>query len=408
MRRALAGVLLAAAPVAALAFEAVDSLPYPSLGTFPAYPPDEARPGRLFVQAGILRDDNVLRHATDPQSETITRIGVGASYEQRVYGRQVVRLEARGDAYDYDRFDELNHFAYGVLGEWRWEVGNQLAGTLGYGRRRFQTDLAERQVAVEDLVTENRLYGTAGYRFSPNWRLHGAFAAASQDRPESAAPETRGSTVSGGLDYVTPLGNMLGAEVRTGSGDAPVPATIDPAGQFRDNQYEEEEIAAVAAYNAGAQLRFGARVAETERTYDLIPQFNFKGTTWRFDALWRPGNKTLLGFDVYKLPRSVIEVDATHAIVRGVSFGPAWAPTAKLVFSARIAREEREYPGIPGALGGLPLREEVVRGLRLAAGWEATRRFHFGAAWETGERRSNVLDRDYDYNAVMVNGRFVF
>ncbi|MGQ0545625.1 MAG: hypothetical protein ACT4P3_09870 [Betaproteobacteria bacterium] len=407
MRRPLAGVLLAVAPLAAAAFEAVDTLPYPSLGSFPAYRVEGDRPGRLFVEAGVMRDDNVLRRS-DATSETITRVGAGVRYDARVYGRQSVRLEARAAAYDYDRFDELNHVAYGVLGEWRWELGNDLSGTLGYGRRRYQTDLAERQAAIEDLVTENRLYGSAAYRFMPDWRVRGALFAVRADRPDSVTRETGGDAATAGIDYVTPIGNLLGAEVRTAQGDAPVPDLLDPTGQFAGNDYDERELAVVAAYNPGAMLRLGARVARTERTYTVLPGFDFKGTTYRFDALWRPGNKTNLAFEVYKAPRSIVEVDATHVIARGVAFGPSWAPTAKLVFSARVVREEREFPGDPGALGLLPVREEVVRAYRLAAGWEATRHFHFGVGWDSGERRSNVLARDYDFNQVSINGRYVF
>ena len=238
--------------------------------------------------------------------------------------------------------------------------------------------------------------------------MRGALAATRADRPASLTGDTRSSTGTAGLDYITPLGNTLGVEARNTSGDAPVNDLVDPTGQFRENEYDEKELAAVAVYNVGPQLRLGARLRATHGTYTLLPGFDFNGTTYRFDAAWRPGNKTLLGFEIYKVPRSVIEVDATHVVARGVAFAPSWAPTAKTVLSARVARENRDFPSDPGAVGLVPVREEVVRLLRLGAGWEATRRFHFGVAWETGERSSNVLGRDYDYNAVMLNGRFVF
>jgi len=403
MRRTFAGLLLLATSSSVLGFEAVDTIPYPSLGDFPAYPRAEAGPGRIYGQLGILRDDNVLRRPAGT-SETVTRLGLGASYDARVYGRQRLRLEAQGDGFIYNRFSNLDHFAYGVLGEWRWEIGNQLSGTLGYERRHYQTDLAELRTARQEMITSNRLVGTAALRITPSWRVRGAAAAAETDRRGSS-----GSTsVTGGIDYVTGLGNSLGAEVRSTSGDAPLSEVLDPADVFRDNDYDQKELAAVATYNAGPQLRLGARVARTERTYTLLPSFDFEGTTYRFDAAWRPGNKTLLAFEVYKLPLPVLEVDATHVVTRGVAFGPSWAPTAKLVFSARIAREELEYPGDPAALGLTAIREEVVRALRLSAGWEATRRHHLGIAVDTGERSSNLLGRDYDYTAVMANLRYVF
>jgi hypothetical protein len=411
MRRALAGLSLLLLPsaAAALAFEAVDAIPYPSLGEFPAYPAEPRGPGRLFAQIGVERDDNVLREAVGADPETITRLGLGASYEARVVGRQRVLLEARGDLFSYHRFSELDHFAYGVLGEWRWELGNQLSGTLGYGRRRYQTDLAELRAPVDDEITENRVYGTAGYRFMPDWRVRAGFDVIDGERPAARDTEINSQSVAAGLDYVTPLGNALGVEVRSTEGDASVPELLDPAGVFANNDYEETEVALVATYNPGPQLRLGARLGRTERTYSEIPGRNFEGTTGRFDVAWRPGNKTILAFEAYRVPRSIIDVGASHVLVEGVAFGPSWAPTAKLVFTARLVNEAREYSGDPAAaLDIAPLRDETVRALRLGAGWEATRRHHLGLAWEHGERSSNVLGRDFDYNTFMANLRYVF
>ena len=410
MRRTLAGLSLALLPcTAAASYEAVDALPYPSLGEFPAYPAEARGPGRLFAQIGVQRDDNVLREASGEEPETIWRAGLGASYEARVVGRQRVLLEARGDGYVYNRFSELDNFAYGVLGEWRWELGNQLSGTLGYGRRQYQTDLSELRAPVEDKVTENRVYGTGGYRFMPDWRVRAGFDVVDGERPAARDAEIRSNAVAAGLDYVTPLGNALGVEVRKTEGDAAVPELLDPAGIFVNNDYEETEVALVATYNPGPALRLSGRLGRTERTYSEIAGRDFEGTTGRLDVAWRPGNKTILGFEVYRVPRSIIDVGASHVLVEGVSFGPSWAPTAKLVFTARVVNEVREYTGDPAAaLDIVPLRDETVRAYRLGAGWEATRRHHVGIALERGERSSNVLGRDHDYNTATINLRYVF
>ena len=408
MMRRLFTVLAVLAPAGALAFDAVDAIPYPSSGEFPAYPSEGGYPRNLWANVGVMRDDNVLRRPSGGESETISRLGVGARVDQRVYGRQSVRLEARGDLYLFDRFDELNHLAYGLLGEWLWELGNSLSGTLGYARRRFQTDLAERQAPIEDLVTENSFYGSAAYRLTPDWRLRGGFEVLDLDRPESVEAETSSRGLFAGIDYVTPLGNAIGLEVRQAEGDAAVPE--DVAGvRLVNNDYDEREIALVAAYNPGVRLRLGARVGRTERTYSELPGRDFDGTTYRFEVSWLPGNKTLLGFEAYKEPRSIIEIAASHVLVEGVSFGPSWAPTAKLVFSARAFREERDYSGDPAAeLGVATIREETLRGLRLSAGWELTRRYRLGVAIDNGERSSTVSDREYDYTALMANLRYEF
>jgi len=409
MRRILAGFLLSV-PTAVLGFEAVDALPYPSSGVFPAYPREGGTyPREFWLDAGAMHDQNVLRQPGDGPDETIWRVGAGARVEQRIFSRQVLRLEARGEGYVFNRFHELDHVAYGLGAEWAWELGGPLAGTLGYTRRRFMVDLGERQRAVRDLVTQNRVFGTAGYRLSPDWRVRGAFEHTASERPEAVAAETAATSVAGGVDYVTGLGNTLGVEVRVANGDARVPETIDPTGELVDNDFDEREVAAVLGYNVGPQLRVGARLGRTERTYSQIPGRNFEGTTGRLDVAWRPGNKTLLEFEAYRVPRSIIDIAASHVLVSGFAFGPSWAPTAKLVFSARLVRENREYSGDPAAaLGVATLREEAVRAWRFGAGWEATRRHRLGIALETGERSSNLLGRDYDYAAVMANFRYAF
>ena len=104
------------------------------------------------------------------------------------------------------------------------------------------------------------------------------------------------------------------------------------------------------------------------------------------------------------MPRSIIDIAASHVIAKGVSFGPSWAPTAKTVVSLRLVREDREYQGDPRlALGLEPLREETVDGWRLGLGWEPQRHWEVSAALDGGKRDSNVAGRSYDYTAVSFN-----
>ena len=400
-------VLLLAAPATAAAFEAIDELAFPSAGGFPAYPSAGEQPRNLYLQAGMLRDDNILRRETDRESETVFRLGAGANVTQRLWGRQSVYLEARGDQYFFNNFRELDHFAYGVLGELRWELGNDLSGTLGYGRRNYLVDLGERLTVARDEVTENNLYGTAAFRVTPRWRLRGSAEALDVDRPEVASAGTDVRSVTGGIDYVTPRGSAIGVEARSTSGTARVEEIVGALPV--DNDYDEREVALVLTYFPSPMLRFSGRLGQTEREYEQLPQRNFDGGTGRLDAEWLPGNKTALGLTVYRTPRSIVDVGASHVLVDGVSFGPRWAPTPKLVFGARLLREDREYQGDPAAaLGLVPVREEVLRAWRFTAGWEPQRHHQVTAAYETGERSSNRAGFNYDYDTVMVNYRYVF
>lgn len=405
-----AAIALLLVPTAAFAFQPVDEIPYPARGGFPDYPAEERRLPEIWVQGGAMRDDNILRQQNNEQADTVTRAGAGIRHEVRVVGRQRVALEARLDRYEFDRFKQLDHTAYGLLGEWRWEVGNDLSGTLGASRRRQLVDLGEVQPAapIRDLVTENRLYFTGAYRVGPNLRVRGGVEHNRNDRSVGQAAETRGTGITVGADYVTALNNFVGVEARAARGDAPVQELV--AGTLIDNDFKERELSLVAGYSPSAVFRLGGRIGRTQREYTQLPGRDFSGNTWRATADWLPGGKTRLGFAVWREPRSIIDVAASHVLTQGVSFGPSWAPTIKLVFSGRVFREKREYEGDPALqlVPGTALRNETLRGVRLAVGWEIQRGIEISGALDRGERESNIAGRSYDYTAAMANLRWSF
>jgi hypothetical protein len=410
-------LFLFAAPAAAqIGWEVVDTMPYTSTGVFPAYPGEPERPITVWAEIGIMRDDNPFRFSdavdtsriVQREADTIMRYGGGIRSDQRIVGRQRLLLEARGDYYDYNQSDQLDHFAYSLLGDWRWEIGNQLSGSLGVGRIQRLADPSEVLRPVKEEVVANRAFASAAWQFAPSWRVRGGVEGenAERSRPDLDTVESNSQTVRAGADYVSTLGNTLGVEWRESRGDAPVNDLVDPAGQFVGNEFRERELAAVATYGATAQIRFGGRLGRTERTYTQLTDRDFDGTTWRASVEWLPGNKTILGFETYNAPQSVIDVAAAHVVVRGSAFAASWAATAKLVFTGRIFEERREGVGTPESVVlGLPVRDDTVRGVRLGLGWEPVRRAEVGFGVEWGDRTSNEILRDYDYVAGMINLR---
>ena len=49
-----------------------------------------------------------------------------------------------------------------------------------------------------------------------------------------------------------------------------------------------------------------------------------------------------------------------------------------------------------------------MRSLRLGAYWEYTRKVHVTAAFENGNRESNILGRNYRFNAYTANVKYFF
>jgi len=418
-RKLQLGLALIALPACAFAFDTVDTIVYPNTGAFQAYPVDEARgPMNFFVEGGVMRDNNVARLSSQAntqavlgssqRSDTVTRLGAGVRFDQRVIGRQRIRLEARGDQYSYDRYSTFNNFAYGLLGEWDWELGNQLSGTVGYQRRRALVDLSEIQGLTKDTITEDRYYATGAYQFAPSWRVRGALNRADITR-SSQTVSGRTNSGTAGLDYVTPLGNSLGVEATRTTGDFNSPQFTSDVGNLVlpvavSNQFHQEDVAVVGNFTFGPQWRLGARLGETRREHTILGVRDFKGSTGRVTLDWLPGTKTILSFAAYKEARPIVDLAASYAVVRGVQFGPSWAATAKLVFNARLISERRSYAGDPAVpLLGLPQRDETLKGIRVGMGWEPIRHTEITLGFDHGTRSSNILFRDYSYTAIMAN-----
>lgn len=403
------------APATALAFEIVDTLPFPSRGGFPeAYPRDPIYPTLVWAQVGVLYHSNPfgLPDGASPPSalgedqrwDTIARYGLGVIHTQRIVGRQSIRLHARGEYYDYWTFNELDHLGYDIGGDWLWEIGNNLSGTIGYERTSGLSDLREIQTPRRDDLVADLIYANATYRFIPDWRLRGGVSATKAEREGAReAVESSTATATVGVDYVTGLGNAIGIEARETRGDAPVTLLIDPTGTLR-NKYREQEVAAVLVYNLGTQLSVSGRLGHTTREYEELPVSDFDGPTGRARIDWRPSVKLSFVIEAARELRPLLDVDATHVLVKSLTFGPSWAPTMKLVFNARYIQEQREYQATNTL--GLPLRDETLRAISLGAGWEPQRHYTFGFGAEWGERTSNSLGREYDYAGAMVNFRY--
>jgi hypothetical protein len=408
-----AAALAFLAPAAALAqnFDVVDNIPWPSLGRFPAYPPEPVGQTEFWVQAGVLRDNNIFRFAdgvnrrnllgTDDPSDEVLRVGAGIRHELLVTGRQRLRLEARGDQYSYHRNSVLNHVAYGLRGEWLWEFTNDLNGALGYERRQRLADLAQLQTTAKDLIIEDHVFVNGAYRLGPSVRLRAGLDGTKISHSEDAraAGNANAGSVTAGVDYVTPLGNAFGVEFRQTKANYPTPETIGST-LLVDNEFTEREIAAVTTIVAGPQITGTARLGHTTRTHEQFPERNFSGTTWRGTILWTPLQKTGFEFTLYREPRSIIDIASSFVVVSGAAFGPRWAPTPKLVAYALVVRERQFFQ----ATG----QDEILRTTRLGIGWEPRRFIELSTGIDHGTRVSNTFLRDYTYTTVVANARFKF
>src|SRR5205814_8895048 len=124
----------------------------------------------------------------------------------------------------------------------------------------------------------------------------------------------------------------------------------------------------------GPFIGVAGRVGKTTRHYTELPGRDFSGPTWNAMVQWLPTAKTMFTAESSKHVSSIIDIGASHIVVKGFSFGPGWAPTAKLNFQARFLRQHQVFESDPeAALGVAQLRQEFIRGYRLGSYWEYSR-----------------------------------
>src|SRR5258706_2854509 len=228
-------------------------------------------------------------------------------------------------------------------------------------------------------------------------------------RPSRAFSNTKTVIGTAGIDYVTALGNVIGVEVAQAHGDAPVNELVDPLGQFVSNGYRQRDVGVVTTWAVSPFVRVAGRVGRPQSQYPGRPGRDLNGPTWNLLFQWLPGAKTVFVVETSKHVSSIIDIGASHIVAKDVSFGPGWAPTAKLNFQARMIRQHQVFEGDPAAaLGVAPLRQEFIRGYRLGSYWAYTRHVHFTFALDHGERESNILGRNYTYNAATANVKYIF
>jgi Putative beta-barrel porin 2 len=404
-----AAILLALAPLPALGFDTVDTLPFPSEGRFPAWPGDPERPWTVSAYGGAMYDSNPFRVATGEISDWITRLGAGGRMLQRVMGRQRLLLEGFGEYHDYADFNEIDHFAYGLRGDWIWELGNQTDGVVRYTRSKRLADLGELSSLERTMITEERALANAGYRFTPNWRMLLGVDAARDKRDNDDIGWLNSTAVFGNLTYRTPLGNEIGGEVRAEQGEARVEVPVGADEVTLIDDYDQVEVAATLNYALGAQFRVGGRMGYLERSYETIANRDFDGVSYRLSADWVPTQKLVFTVEAFRFPDSLADITATHVVNEGASIGVRWAATFKLVFTARYVDEDLRYSGDLDALRlGIAERKDTVRTWRFGVGWEPQRHWQLGLGLDYGERESNVPLNDYDYYQAMLNVRWTY
>lgn len=424
---ALAAALAVTFPTASWAVQALEDFRFPDSGAYPAYPAANNETGRYvhaYVYGGLYRDSNLFRlpSSANPQSENWRRLGAGLRAEVPV-SRQRFTVEAQVDDNRFDKNNFLDFTGSRARGVWNWEVGNLFQGDLGASREKGMSGFGQLQSVTSSVMVQDRVFGSANFRVTPDWRLRAAAdrQAFKADSPALAIFNNEQNNATLGVDYVTGLQNSVGAQVRYARGQFPNQQVTTPTGITTINShYKEVEPALVAHYNLGGKSSLDGRIGYTKRTHEQLPTRDYKGSTGNLVFHWTPTPKTLLDATLYRETRpyvtnsaggflTSIDATASYALSRGIRLEPHWAITDQIVLQAALVDERDTFKGDPSiVILGTPEREDKFRTAMIGVGWSPLRPVLLSLSFEHGNRTSNIANRDFKYDAVSLNARYTF
>lgn len=371
-----------------------------------------------FVAETVSYDDNLFRltDKADPErflpagsskTDVINQLSVGGKIHYAL-SRQTFLIDLRVDDNRFLNNEDLNNISTKDLATWKWVLGSQLSGNLGYGYERSLGSFAYNQTFRKDIISENEAFFDLNYAWHPRWKLTAGarWHESTHSNKARALLDRESATGQIGLNYVTPSNNSIGVEYKFTAVDLPnrQPSPIE----LIDNRYQVQTISAILAWNFTERMRLDGKFGYTSLQNDQFDERDFGGETWRLNLAWAPTAKTQLTLAGWRELQPSQLVFASYVVSKGVSLTPAWSPTAKLTVEAKLSYDDRAYAGDPGLFPGLAARHDELLSGQLAVIYAALRNTEINLAYVAEQRDSTQKFWSYSDNSVFASAKLKF
>lgn len=96
--------------------------------------------------------------------------GAGLNLNEQI-SQQNLFFRGSDTEYDYDRFGYLTHNEYNLDGGWLWKIGEDVNGNIEVTRTHAMVPFTEVIAVVLSFETDQRESASAGFLFTPEWRI---------------------------------------------------------------------------------------------------------------------------------------------------------------------------------------------------------------------------------------------
>lgn len=376
--------------------------------------PDAGDPFRFYVLDRYTYDDNLFRVpdgllASDPSilppaslDDYINRASAGARIRMDT-SRQVFSADLRLDDVRYNRNDDLNYTGGAANVAWDWQAGHRWSGKLNAQYDRSQASLANYIFFGKDLVDTALLGAEFRMGIGSRWRLLAAGAAADTDHSSDVrrVDNFESQTGRGGVEYVTPAGNLFALEYRYTDAKFPVARDVGV-----DLAYEERVPGVRLEYAFTEKTQLKARAGYLERERANPASADYSGEIWDLALRWEPRTKLYFDIKAWHELKAYADLESDYFVSDGGSITPTWEPTTKIKIAAAFAYEQQDYIDASPNIGGVLLppteadRQDDVSSALLSIDYTPRDIVTIGLGYRWVDRASNRDLRDYDDNMV--------
>jgi hypothetical protein len=398
LRRCAAGAL-AAAPLLAVAQ--------------PVSMPTQVSDVLSFEASGAIENHSNILRTPGGQSDTVIRGLLGARFE-REFSLQRLTLFGNIQPVKYLDLSRYDYIGYNLGGQWDWEIGRPVFGTVSASYLRDQSafDVFGPINNLRDLVT---LRALAGFRLTQIWAVIGAVDYFSLDNSSALVQSANFNStgVEGGFRYYPGTSVDMDFVYRRESGNFPNRQIFDSTGNLLpaavDNAYAQDALLWRLNYRPNDVTRYGGTVGYTRRNFDTLSQRDFSGITGSLEAEVPMSGATLFRGAIFNSISTAELLNANYIRDTGVRLTPTWRATSRFSVDGLLLYTIRRYEGDPGfVFTGAEVRRDKVLDFGVRVNYEFARRVFLFGDLRRLERTSNYAGFDFTDNWFGVGVRAAF
>jgi exopolysaccharide biosynthesis operon protein EpsL len=378
---------------------------------------------QAYASTSITNDDNLLRLSKDADIQAVTgqpsaadtikqgTVGVKVDWKQ---DRQEVILDASLNESRFTRFTLLNYQASNIQSRWNWQLGNSLSGDIGYNRNTTLGSFAELQSLVNNLNTLQNEFIDSAWQVRPDWRLNGAISHATYSVTSYSFYGNESMNYTVGAYFTPSGGNEIGIKDNRQVQKYPVLQPVDSPGTLVDNGFTQDQLLATVNWLYSGHIRLNGQAGMVNRSQNQLTERNFSGNTMRGTLTWLASGKSQVDLTAWNEIDPYDDLTTSYTQSKGISLGPTWNPTGKLVVSARLQHLNRYFLGDPLLILYpwllIPVRHDTVNTANLSVNYQPVRNVNISTSIQIEHRNSNpdYLYGNYGYADKTVNMNMSF